>query len=294
METFMNFSQPVTAIIQKRFSCRNYLKTPIDKGLIIRLSDLLSAMEPGPFGCRPRFKVIAATEKNRKEIKRLGTYGFIKDATGFIIGAITDPEKELEDFGYLMEKIILFATDLGLGTCWLGGTFTKSTFSKKISMKANELIPAVTSMGYPAGNPRMVERVRRRPGQGDRRLPWHKLFFHRTFDNPLSSEDSGDFALPLEMVRRGPSASNKQPWRVVKEGNAYHFYLQRTPGYQEQFLVKLVTVADLQRIDMGIAMLHFEVTARELGMGGHWEMSAPELRKPDSLTEYTASWVGSK
>ena len=35
----------------------------------------------------------------------------------------------------------------------------------------------------------------------------------------------------LEMVRRGPSASNKQPWRVVRAGERWHLYLQRTRGY---------------------------------------------------------------
>ncbi|MGD8457547.1 MAG: nitroreductase family protein [Anaerolineales bacterium] len=287
----MTFSQPVTELIKKRYSCRNYLKTPIDKSLLNRLTDKLSSYEPGPFGNRPRYKIIAATERDRKEIKKLGTYGFIKDAAGFIVGVIEDPENELEDFGYLMERIILHATDIGLATCWLGGTFTKNSFSKKIPLKTNELIPAVTAIGYPAGNPRMPEKVSRRPEPGDRRLPWRKLFFDGTFDTPLSSEDSGIFALPLDMVRLGPSASNRQPWRIIKDGETYHFYLQRTPGYQERFLVKLVTVADLQRIDMGIAMYHFEVTARGMGMTGEWKMREPGIGKPDSFTEYVASWV---
>jgi hypothetical protein len=94
------------------------------------------------------------------------------------------------------------------------------------------------------------------------------------------------------MVRIGPSASNKQPWRIIKDGNRIHFYLQRTPGYRESLLMRLITVADLQRIDMGIAMNHFEMTSLELGLKGHWEMSQPEIKIPDELTEYTASWVG--
>ena len=51
-------------------------------------------------------------------------------------------EKNLEDFGYTMERIILFATDLGLGTCWLGGSFTKSRFAEKISANGSERVPA--------------------------------------------------------------------------------------------------------------------------------------------------------
>ena len=45
----------------------------------------------------------------------------------------------MEDFGYLMERVILYATALGLGTCWLGGTLTKSSFAEKIDLRAGEM-----------------------------------------------------------------------------------------------------------------------------------------------------------
>jgi len=54
----------------------------------------------------------------------------------------------------------------------------------------------------------------------------------------------------------------------------------------------LLRLADLQRVDMGIAMSHFELTAQELGLKGKWLVQEPEIDKPDSLTEYVASWAG--
>ena len=42
-----------------------------------------------------------------------------------MVGAVREAPKDLEDYGYLMERAVLFATDLGFGTCWLGGTFTQ-------------------------------------------------------------------------------------------------------------------------------------------------------------------------
>jgi hypothetical protein len=47
----------------------------------------------------------------------------------------------------------------------------------------------------------------------------------------------------------------------------------------------------MQRLDMGIAMCHFEQTARELGLEGRWVVDQPEIGELDELTEYTASWV---
>jgi len=93
------------------------------------------------------------------------------------------------------------------------------------------------------------------------------------------------------MVRIGPSASNKQPWRVVRDANAWHFYLHRTPGYRRGFFQVLLDLVDLQRIDLGIAMCHFESSAREAGLQGEWVVDEPPIVKPDGLTEYSASWV---
>ncbi len=287
-----SFSKPVVEIIKQRYSCRTYKPELLEERTRRQLADYAAGVQLGPLGSRARFELIAASENDRKVLKSLGTYGFIKGATGYIVGAIKESRHNLEDFGYLLELIILYATDLGLGTCWLGGTFTKSSFARKISAREGELVPGVASLGYIAKNPRKIESILRRTDGTDRRLPWELLFFDREFTEPLPQAGLGKYGKALEMVRLSPSASNRQPWRVLREGNAWHFYLQRTPGYRESPLVRLTTVADLQRMDMGIAMSHFELTADELGLEGYWQDRDPKIDRPDELTEYTVSWVG--
>ena len=288
----MSFSKPVTEIIKQRFSCRSYLKQPIAAEIRVRLEDIAAEQRVGPLGGRARFELVAGTDKELKELKGLGTYGFIKGATGFIVGATTADGKHLEDFGYMLEVIILYATDLGLGTCWLGGTFTKTSFAKKIAVRAGELVPSVSAVGYIAKKPRRIDKLIRRGANADTRLPREKLFFEGSFEEPLGFDQADDYRTALEMVRLGPSASNRQPWRVVKHGKFWHFYLQRSPGYQERKLVKLYTVADLQRIDMGIAMCHFELTLKELGVEGEWIVHDPGIADGEGLLHYTATWVG--
>jgi len=286
------FTHPIDQLVKQRFSCRSYLNKPVEEQTRLRLADYSTSLHTGPFGARMRFELVAAREQDQKALKNLGTYGFIKGATGFIIGVIKDDEKNLEDFGYLMENIILFATDIGLGTCWLGGTFTKSSFSKRVSLHPGELIPAVIAVGYCAKKSSTFEALIRNRAGADRRLSWENLFFDTMFGETLSPQAAGDYASALEVVRRGPSASNRQPWRIVKDGNMWHFYLQRTPGYRERMLVRLFTVADMQRIDMGIAMCHFELMARDRGLDGHWVINTPDIEKFDEFTEYSVSWVG--
>ena len=53
------------------------------------------------------------------------------------------------------------------------------------------------------------------------------------------------------MVRRAPSAVNKQPWRVVVDGKQAHFYEKKSKGYVD------ASGWDLQKVDLGIALYHF-------------------------------------
>jgi nitroreductase len=287
----VTYSKPITELVKARFSCRRYREKPISEAEQRQLTEFIAANSTGPLASPARFELVAATEEDRRALRGLSTYGFIRNPTGFIIGAMEEAEHNLEDFGYAMERIILFATGVGLGTCWLGGTFAKSRFAQKIGLKNGESVPAVTSIGYVAGEPR--DDLIHRWGGGAHRYAWDTLFFDRRFDAPLSPEAAGRYAVPLEMVRLGPSASNKQPWRIIRDGNVYHFYVQRTPGYRESIAFKLLGIADMQRLDMGIAMCHLELTARELGLQGRWEVDEPTIEKPDEMTEYTASWVQS-
>ena len=48
----------------------------------------------------------------------------------------------------------------------------------------------------------------------------------------------------------------------------------------------------MQRIDMGIAMCHFELTLREMGLPGQWLHAQPGIEKPDKLTEYIVTLQG--
>jgi nitroreductase len=282
----------ITTTIRRRYSCRSYNEQPISTGEQEQLGNCLAALHGGPLGTPLRYQLAAASEQERDGLRGLGTYGQIKGAPGFIIGAAGPGEMNLEDYGYGMEQAVLCATALGLDTCWLGGGFTQSSFARKIGRQPAEIIPAVAAVGHAAEAARQRDRSRLRV-QADQRLPWDRLFFREAFDNPLTVEQAGDYGMALEMVRLAPSAKNKQPWRLVQAGNDFHFYLQRTPGYGPGTLTfKLLHVADLQRMDMGIAMCHFELATQEAGLAGRWVRADPGLEVPDELTRYVVTWRG--
>ena len=180
------------------------------------------------------------------------------------------------------------ARKLGLGTCWLGGTFRRSNFAARVQAGEDETLAAAVAVGVIADRVSWVDRVFRKGAGSARRLAWEQLYFDGGFGAPLSREAAGAYAPVLEMARRAPSASNKQPWRILRLGNCWHFYMQRTKGYREMAINRFTGIADMQRIDMGIAMCHFEMTAQELGLAGHWELQGPHLVQ---TLEYSITWI---
>jgi len=235
--------------------------------------------------------LIASTDADRSTLRGLGTYGFIKNPPAFLVGAAEDGPLAMENFGYRMELVVLHLTSLGLGTCRLGGTFTRSGFAQKMGASKREILPAVLSLGYAEQENHLAGNLAQLISRPKERLAWEALFFDDQFGSPLSPAASGAYADPLEMVRLAPSASNKQPWRILRQGKRWHLYLQRTKGYREVALGRFTGIADMQRVDMGIAMCHFELAARECGLAGHWEMREPAVEKPDDLTSYVVTWV---
>jgi hypothetical protein len=287
----MAVSASILSVIQQRYSCRNYASIPLNDEAQRAVSDYLQQLPAGPFQKSNRFKLTAATDQDRSALRGLGTYGFIKNPPAFIIGASGEGPLTLEDFGYRMELIVLQMTRLGLGTCWLGGTFTRSAFAQKLRAGRDEILPAVLSLGYPSQEDPQAMRLAQQLPVIKERIAWQTLFFEESFDVPLAPEAGGAYATPLEMVRLAPSASNKQPWRILRQGKSWHFYLQRTKGYRELALGRFTGIADMQRIDMGIAMCHFDLAARDCGLTGKWMIDEPQIVKPDVLTHYVVTWV---
>lgn len=287
----MVFSKSIIDIIKQRTSWRTYSKRLLEEQLKEKLLEILELRNfKSPFSeiaGKCRFDLIGMPEFDSDEKKKLGTYGMIKGAQEFIVGAVEKSDYDRENYGYLLEAIILSATDINLGTCWLGGFFNQSLFSKKIECKPNEVVPAITPVGYTAENRRAKEKIIRSFVKANARYPWDQLFFERDFSITLPQENIGKYATLLEMVRLGPSAGNKQPWRIIKELDAdnFHFYVRFSKGKKGLIYNKFV------RLDIGIAVCHFDLSAKEIGIDGEWTFSEPDIEKPEEL-KYIISWNG--
>lgn len=282
-------------LIRKRRSCRSFSGAPLDASVKKNLEKFLLESPSTLFGSKIRLSLAATEPGDTETLKNLGTYGFIRGASAFILGAVEPSGFCLEDYGYVLETCVLKAEELGLGSCWLGGSFNKSAFASRISCGKSEKVPAVIALGRKADKTRLFDSAARMIIGASKRKSRDELFFMNDFGTPLDAGAAGIYDTPLEMVRLAPSASNKQPWRIIKnpEDGLFHLFLQRTKNYYENNS-RWFGMMDLQRVDMGIAMSHFELACREQGIGGAWsalEGGVAKVRLP-AMTSYVATWKG--
>lgn len=278
----MKIKFPVEETVKKRYSVRNYQERVIEADKTNAIAAFIKTLE-NPFGPTITFHTLDI--KPGATTQKLGTYGVIKGASHYIGTTITPEPMALEALGYEFEALVLFLADLGLGTCWLGGTFDRQSFSAAMEIKAGEIFPIITPYGYAADHKHFKEKAMRKLIKADQRKNWSQLFFKNDFQTPLTQATAGDLAFALEMVRLGPSASNKQPWRIVLLDGNCHFYEAKAPGYSKAFAY------DIQRVDLGIAAAHFDFATQEGNINGHFVTTAPpELTLPQHL-EYVFSWI---
>ena len=278
----MNFETSVLEIIKKRRSVRTYGTKKVEKEKKQIIKNEMKNLKGNNF----RFELIDIDfEKGLK----LGTYGMIKGASTFMIGILDKNsayDKDVAvDFGYALEQIILKATDIGLGTCWLAATFNIKDIMKIISLDDKEQVVMISPVGY-GDKIRGMEKLARFAAKSDKRKPWEELFFNQDFNTSLSKDEAGEYAPSLDMVRLAPSAANKQPWRILKINNSYDIYTVKT-SFSEKEGQKI----NITYNDIGIAKVHFEYAAKEKGLKGNW------IKKDSSKQEkftYVCSWKPSE
>jgi nitroreductase len=263
----------ITEAIVERRSVRTYASKAIDSTRIQDITNYITGLN-APFNSVCRIELIrtAATA----EPVRIGTYGAIRGATDFLALVFrNDGPLAEEGAAYAFEQVVLYCTSLGLGTCWLAGFFDRGNFKKQLALRPDEKLRVVSPLGFAGEKPHRSLSTLFNGGRPTPRKPFPAHFFNRHFDAPLTEAAAGPYALPLEMVRRAPSANNKQSWRVVMEGETLHFYKTASLGYEN--------------LDQGIALCHFEQTCLEIGLKGRYRVlpDAPKAQKAD----YVISWT---
>ncbi|MBR2788024.1 MAG: hypothetical protein IKD94_02560 [Erysipelotrichaceae bacterium] len=204
----------------------------------------------------------------------------IVDCDIYMTGKAKKAEHLEEAFGYSFEKIVLYAQSLGVGTTWIAGTMDRKAFERAIDLKDDEVMPCISPLGYPATKMAFREIMMRKGIKADTRKDNRELFFDEEYNKPLIiAENMKDV---FEGIRLAPSAVNKQPWRIIRKGNSYHFYLKQE--------LKGEGTLDIQKIDIGIALCHFDLLTKQKGFLAKLSLEDPGISVPDSV-RYIATFT---
>jgi nitroreductase len=237
------------AAIKKRRSRRKFKREAIPEEKRKRLASICSNFRPFP-----EARAVFVDEPGDEIYKGfIGSYGKIENAPAYVafIGDMDSPRVQ-EALGYTGESIILEATVLGLGTCWVGGFFRSEEVKNKISMASNEHVLAVTPVGVVEDSSSFQEKLITGFGYLHRRKNLHQL--------AGNIPDVKWMKIALEAARVAPSAVNRQPWRFVCTERSICVYPDKKRDKDKIS----------RRLDCGIAMLHLELGARHAGVEGCW------------------------
>jgi nitroreductase len=162
-----------------------------------------------------------------------------------------------EAVGYTGEGVVLEATALGLGTCWVAGFFRPAAVTQRLNIASYERVLAVSPLGYAPLEKTLGEKIIKGFAHNRKRKPLTQLV------NGLpENEWPGWLKSALEAARIAPSATNRQPWRFdIQNGSVT---VATDPGNLDFKASK--------RLDCGIAMLHLEISALNCGVHGRWEL----------------------
>lgn len=282
MSYLENYSKPIGETIGSRVSCRTYqdrLLTGDDK---TKLLDFCRIVDQGLHGEKISFHLAEYDAADLKK-RKLAGYGIFKNARCFLAGTIEKSDFHNVSYGYVMEHVVLKATELGLGTCWAGDF--DPYLIKDVPITDKQTIPAILWVGYAADVKSFIDRTARFVLRASRRKDWDNLFFNGEFDTPLTPDNAGPYKEPLELLRLAPSSRNSQPWRVVREkdGKSHHFF--RKPRNTRSGQKKM------HDIDMGIAMCHFELGVEQNKLHGKWTHIDTHVARLPQNTHYMISWA---
>jgi len=210
--------------IIRRRSIRKYDMTPLSDEVLRTVSEFAGTCER-PFSGNIGSKIVTREEF----FAMTGGVFRINGPHYLVFFGDKDDDNVLKNIGYVGELTVLRMTEMGLGTCWLGGAVGKKT------PEGAEYVISIC-FGTPA------EKFCDNENEAKRRDL-------RSIASNFSPEQED----VLRYVRLAPSARNGQPWHFECADGVIHVF--RTSS----LMSGLAVIKMLQKIDIGIAVSHFRV-----------------------------------
>jgi len=245
------FSLTLQEAMDVRRSRRKYFATPIEPGIIEKLEALAQEYSQAS-GCRIEFVWNDGGAWNGLR-KSYGMFSGVQNYAGLICRK--DDFAAMERLGYYGELLMLHAVSMGLGTCWVGGSFSRKLCPIKLS--GDETVICTIAVGYTpeqnSAKENLIHKVTHRKS--------------KTAEEMMTANGTVPdwFMDGMKAVTTAPSGVNRQTVKFFYEDGKV------TAGVEND---KDVSSA----LDLGIAKLHFELGSGvgKWSFGNHAEFSGKE------------------
>lgn len=245
--------------IKQRASVRSFKDCPVEELLLMRLLDLSTKVRRLT-ELSPRIALVRGAEQAQRIVSYvIGSYGLVLNPPHLLVGVLPEESEAARlELGYMLEQLVLEATRLGLGTCWVTGSYHPQRAGEAAGLAPGQVAAAVCALGYPVatGWLGVHSRTVRRLARGHRRKPLAEITFSGRWEQPWSPDAADPTVVALlEYARLAPSATNRQPWRFIVQ--------------PDRIVLALIRPAP---IDAGIVMSHVTLAADAVGHAGRWQV----------------------
>ena len=188
------------------------------------------------------------------------SYGLLRNVRNYIACVIEPSYPDTyQRCGYCAQQLVTLAVSLGLGTCYVGGSYNADLTSAQL--RAGEKIPFLIALGYEdKGKETLIAKVGKSLTHISKKGPADIL----TSDVSVSEiQANRPLYIGLEAMLCAPSSMNRQPVRVQYR--------------QGEILAKVGSGSNSDLIDLGIALFNFQAV-----YPGVWEWGNPAQFIPDN------------
>jgi len=148
----MKFSE----LIAQRYSVRNYQPKPVEESLLMQVLEA-GRLAPSACNLQPYYFIVIRDDVHKQLLRPAYNRDWFINAP-VIIAVCIDSLSEWQrsdgvrygkvDAAIAMDHMTLAATELGLGTCWIGA-FKEDEAKSALNLPKNIEVVAFTPLGYP-------------------------------------------------------------------------------------------------------------------------------------------------
>lgn len=244
-------------LLRSRHSVRSYSMDPIEPAILNKLKATVTMVNTHEQGMR--FQLITDDANPFRSYSR--SYGVFENPRNYVAAVVDVATPDAyERAGYFGEQIVMKAVELGLATCFVGGTYDSS--SVRAQIRAGEKILFLILFGYPKGKERFASRLM--AGLIHLRKKEASSFFEPTDMYASAEKEFPELSVGLEAVACAPSAVNRRPVRL---------YVGEKEG-KRCLCAKVKAATPELLIDLGIAKFNFNyATSTECSWGNGSQLS---------------------